>query len=49
VTRKFSEARQIHVGSVLIQRRSVIDDWSKIDVEWILIENARATSYRIRH
>jgi len=36
-------------GSVIIQRRTVIDDWSRIDVEWIVLEGNRASSYRMRH
>jgi SAM-dependent methyltransferase len=36
-------------GSVLFQRRSVVDDWSKIDAEWILVEENRATRFHLRH
>jgi SAM-dependent methyltransferase len=44
-----TQADTLADGSVLIQRRRVIDDWSRIDVEWILLEDGRATSFRIRH
>jgi SAM-dependent methyltransferase len=44
-----TQADTLPDGSVLIQRRSVIDDWSRIDVEWILLEDGRASSFRIRH
>ena len=36
-------------GTVLIHRTTVIDDWSRIDSEWILLEGNRASNYRIRH
>lgn len=36
-------------GAVLIHRTTVIDDWSRIDSEWILLEGNRASNYRIRH
>jgi SAM-dependent methyltransferase len=36
-------------GSVMIQRRNIIDDWSRIDVEWIMLEGGRATSFRLWH
>lgn len=44
-----SQADTLPDGSVMIQRRTVIDDWSRIDVEWILLEGGRATSFRLRH
>ncbi len=36
-------------GTVLFHRASIIDDWSRIDDEWILLEGSRASKYRIRH
>jgi SAM-dependent methyltransferase len=36
-------------GTVMVQRRWIIDDWSRIDVEWTLLEAGRATSFRLRH
>jgi SAM-dependent methyltransferase len=44
-----TQADTLPDGSVMIQRRRVIDDWSRIDVEWILLEGGRASSYRLRH
>jgi SAM-dependent methyltransferase len=35
--------------TVLIHRTTVIDDWSRIDDEWILLEGSRASNFRIRH
>lgn len=36
-------------GRVLIHRTKIIDDWSRIDDEWIMLEHGKATSHRIRH
>jgi SAM-dependent methyltransferase len=36
-------------GNLLVQRRAVIDDWSKMDNEWIIIENDVARTFRLRH
>jgi SAM-dependent methyltransferase len=36
-------------GTVVIHRTAVIDDWSRIDSQWILLEGSRASKYRIRH
>jgi SAM-dependent methyltransferase len=44
-----TQADTLSDGSVMIQRRSITDDWSKIDVEWIILQGDRATSSRLRH
>jgi SAM-dependent methyltransferase len=44
-----SGAETLPDGSVLLQRRSVIEDWSKIDADWILIEGSQATRFHLRH
>jgi SAM-dependent methyltransferase len=44
-----TQADTLSDGSVMIQRRKVIDDWSRIDVEWIILEGGHATSFRLRH
>jgi SAM-dependent methyltransferase len=36
-------------GRVLIHRTKIIDNWSRIDDEWIMLEHGKATSHRIRH
>ncbi|HTU27102.1 MAG TPA: class I SAM-dependent methyltransferase [Pirellulales bacterium] len=36
-------------GSVMIHRNEIIDDWSRVDGEWILISGERVTRWRIRH
>jgi hypothetical protein len=32
-----------------IQRRKVIDDWSRMENEWIFIKDGRAETFRLRH
>ncbi len=44
-----TQADTLADGTVMIQRRSVIDDWSRIDVEWILVKDGRASSSRLGH
>ena len=36
-------------GAVLVQRRKVIDDWSRIENEWLVIRNGALRSFRFRH
>ena len=36
-------------GAVLIHRTEIIDDWSRIESEWILLEGGHASTFRIRH
>ncbi len=36
-------------GTLLIHRQSIIDDWSRIDAEWILVAEGRASTFHIRH
>jgi SAM-dependent methyltransferase len=44
-----TQADTLADGTVMIQRRTVIDDWSRIDVEWILLEEGQASRHRLRH
>ncbi len=44
-----THAETLPDGSVMIHRRTIIDDWSRIDLEWMLLEEGRASSYRMRH
>jgi SAM-dependent methyltransferase len=44
-----TQADTLPDGSVMIQRRSITDDWSRIDAEWILLEGGRASSFHLRH
>ena len=36
-------------GTILVQRQSIVDDWSRIDGEWILLAEGRATTFHLRH
>jgi SAM-dependent methyltransferase len=36
-------------GTVLVQRMSVIDDWSRIEGEWMLLEGDRVWKFFLRH
>jgi SAM-dependent methyltransferase len=44
-----TQADTLPDGSVMIQRRRIIDDWSKIDVDWILLAGERVSMFRLRH
>lgn len=36
-------------GTMLVQRREIFDEWSRIRVEWMLIKDGRATSFTFHH
>ena len=36
-------------GSVLVQRRKVIDDWARMENDWSILRNGRVQSFRFRH
>jgi SAM-dependent methyltransferase len=36
-------------GNLLVQRHEIIDDWTRIRNEWILIRNGRAKTFRFHH
>ncbi|HET6328702.1 MAG TPA: class I SAM-dependent methyltransferase [Planctomycetaceae bacterium] len=36
-------------STMLFQRRTVVEDWSKINAEWILLEGERVTRFHLRH
>ena len=36
-------------GSILVQRREIFDDWSRIRNEWILLKEGKATSFKFHH
>ncbi len=36
-------------GKVLVQRHEIVDDWTRIRNQWILIEGGRATTFRFEH
>jgi SAM-dependent methyltransferase len=36
-------------GRLLVQRRKATDDWSRMDLEWIVIDEDGPTSFRLHH
>jgi 2-polyprenyl-3-methyl-5-hydroxy-6-metoxy-1,4-benzoquinol methylase len=36
-------------GSVLVQRQKIVDDWSRMEIELILIKNTQARTLRFQH
>lgn len=36
-------------GRILIHRTTIIDDWSRIEGEWILLDGERAEKFQLRH
>jgi SAM-dependent methyltransferase len=36
-------------GALLIQRRTVVDDWSRLDNEWIIITDGGVQRFHLRH
>jgi SAM-dependent methyltransferase len=38
-----------HNGALIVQRRRIFDDWSKIHNEWIWIEDGRMRSFEFSH
>jgi SAM-dependent methyltransferase len=36
-------------GKVLVHRQSIVDDWSRIDAEWILVDGDHASRFHLRH
>jgi SAM-dependent methyltransferase len=44
-----TQAETFPDGTMLFQRRTVVEDWSKIDAEWILLEGERVTRFHLRH
>jgi SAM-dependent methyltransferase len=36
-------------GTALIHRNQIVDDWSRIEGEWILLEGDRAQTFQLRH
>jgi SAM-dependent methyltransferase len=44
-----TSSRELPGEGILVQRRSPIDDWNRMDNEWILVREGEARSFRIRH
>lgn len=42
-------SQEIEGVGLLVQRRKAIDDWSRMENEWLLIRDGRVRSFRLRH
>ena len=51
VARVFQQCgvQELPDGAVLVQRRTVIDDWSRMENDWLVIRNGAVQSLRLRH
>jgi SAM-dependent methyltransferase len=36
-------------GSILVQRTSITDDWSRVDSQWIMVSETSTAKFRLRH
>lgn len=41
--------QELHDGTLLIERREIVDDWGKVRSRWILLKEGRATEYQFQH
>ena len=44
-----TSSHELPDGGLIVQRRKVIDDWSRMDNQWILVKDNNALSLRFRH
>ncbi len=44
-----TSSQQLEDGTLLVERREVFDDWTRIRNEWILIKDDRVTTFRLHH
>jgi SAM-dependent methyltransferase len=42
-------SQELPGGGLIVQRRGVINDWSQMENEWMLIKGEQITSFRLRH
>ena len=42
-------SEELSDGRLLVQRREIFDDWTRLKNQWILIEGERATSFSFHH
>jgi SAM-dependent methyltransferase len=51
IARVFEEtfSKELPDGSLIVQRRSVISDWSQMENEWLLIKEGRTRRFLLRH
>jgi 2-polyprenyl-3-methyl-5-hydroxy-6-metoxy-1,4-benzoquinol methylase len=44
-----SSVDELPDGSLLVQRRKIVDDWTRTSNEWILVRKGRAKSFKFTH
>jgi SAM-dependent methyltransferase len=44
-----SDAREVAQAGIVVQRRRILDDWSRIEVDWLHIHEGRVRTYGFRH
>jgi SAM-dependent methyltransferase len=44
-----TSSRELNDGTLMIQRREIYEDWSKIRNQWILLKDGKAKEYRFHH
>ncbi len=40
---------QLEDGTIMVERREVFDDWTRIRNEWIVIKDNQVTTFRLHH
>jgi SAM-dependent methyltransferase len=44
-----TNSKELPGGELIVQRRSVINDWSQMENHWLLIKDGQTRSFRLRH
>lgn len=44
-----TNSEELADGALMVQRRAIVDDWSRIQNEWILLKEGRATAFQLEH
>lgn len=44
-----TSSKQLPDGTVIVQRRNAVNDWSQMENEWLLIRDGKARTLRLRH
>jgi len=44
-----TNSKELPDGSLVVQRRQAINDWSQMENEWLLIKDGRVRTFRLRH
>jgi SAM-dependent methyltransferase len=44
-----TSSRELNDGTLMIERREIYEDWSKIRNQWILLKDGKAKEYRFHH